>query len=107
MAGKKYDAEKAPMDLIPYEAEEAIANVFKFGLKKYDRANWAEGISYSRLISATMRHLGKFNKGIDLDEESNLNHISHAATNLIMLLWMIENRSDLDDRWVKLIKEKK
>lgn len=106
MSGIKHDKNKAPLDLIPYEAEKAIADVFAFGLKKYDRANWAKGINYSRLISATKRHLGQFNKGIDLDDESNLNHIAHAATNLIMLLWMIENKPELDDRWIKLLNEK-
>lgn len=106
MAGTKHDAGKAPMDLIPYEAEEAVAQVLAFGLSKYDRANWAKGINYSRLIGATRRHMGKFNKGIDLDDESNLNHIWHAACNLMMLIWMIENRPDMDDRWVKLLKRK-
>ena len=101
--GIKLDSGKAPLDLIPYEAEEAVAQVFAFGLKKYTRANWAEGISYSRLLSACLRHIGKFNKGQDLDEESGLNHIAHAACNLVMLLWMIENRSDFDDRWIKIL----
>lgn len=103
--GLKFDNDKAPMDLIPYEAEEAIAQVFAFGQKKYDRANWAKGIDYSRLISATKRHLGRFNKGEDLDDESSLNHIAHAACNLVMLLWMIKNRDDCDDRWVKTLKK--
>lgn len=99
--GKKFDNEKPPLDLIPYEAEEAIAQVLKYGKEKYGRANWAKGIEYSRLIAATKRHLGKFNKGEDIDPEFGLNHIAHAACNLIMLLWMIENRPDMDDRWIK------
>jgi hypothetical protein len=99
--GTKYDQGKAPLDLIPYDSLEEIAEVLRFGAEKYDRANWANGISYSRLIAAAMRHLGKYNNGEDLDDETNTLHIANAATNLIFLIWMHKNRPDLDDRWVK------
>lgn len=103
MSGIKHDSKKPKLDLIPPELLEQVGMVMGFGAEKYERANWANGINYSRLIAAAMRHINQFNKGIDLDDESNLNHISHAATNLAFLLWMIEHRPDLDDRWIKTI----
>lgn len=103
--GVKFDGNKPPLDLLPYEAEEAIAEVMAFGEGKYGTANWANGIHYSRLIAATLRHLGSFRKGVDLDHETGLNHVAHAATNLAMLLWMIKNRPDMDNRWINKIKE--
>lgn len=101
MGGIKFDNEKAMLDLIPSELEDQVGRVMTFGAKKYARANWAKGIVFSRLLSATRRHLNAWNKGIDIDPESGLNHIAHAATNLAFLLYFIENRPDLDDRWVK------
>jgi hypothetical protein len=105
--GKKFDNGKPPMDLIPYDAEIEIAKVLQFGLEKYgpERANWAKGIQYSRLIAASLRHIKEFNTGVDLADDSNLNHIAHAATNLIFLLWMQKHRPDLDDRWEKVLQD--
>lgn len=103
--GIKYDQDKVPLDLIPYEALEEIGKVLAHGMKKYKRANWAGGINYSRLIAAALRHLNQFNAGQDTDNESGLSHVSHAATNLVFLIWMIQHRSDLDDRWIKSIKK--
>lgn len=97
--GKRFNKGKSPVDQIPYEAEELIGLCFAYGEKKYGKDNWRNGLPFTQLIGCAKRHLGKFNKGLDLDDESNLNHISLAATNLVMLLWMIVNRPDLDDRW--------
>lgn len=100
--GKKFDQLKAMMDLLPSEALEDVAQVMTFGANKYGRGNWSEGIVMSRLLSACQRHLTTFNSasGDDLDEESGLLHLSHAATNLLFAIWMYKHRPDLDDRWV-------
>jgi Domain of unknown function (DUF5664) len=99
--GIKFDGDKPPMDLLPYESLEEVAKVLGFGAKKYARANWANGINQSRLISAAMRHIGQFNNGEDLDKESNTLHLANAACNLLFAIWMYKNRPDMDDRWVK------
>lgn len=105
--GLKYDSNKAPMDLIPYEALEEIAKVLAEGEKKYGTANWTAGIEMRRLLSAAMRHIGQFNSGEDLDSETNTLHIANAATNLLFAIWMYKNRPDLDNRWAKNTTEKK
>jgi hypothetical protein len=99
--GVKFDENKPQHDLIPYESLDEIAKVLTFGMHKYGAANWASGIEYRRLISATYRHLGKLNSGEDLDDESNLPHAAHAAVNLIFLLWMAKYKPEMDDRWSK------
>lgn len=96
--GKKFDQNKAELDLIPFESLEEIAKIMSFGANKYGRRNWQNGIAYTRLIAAALRHLGKFADKIDFDDESKMNHVAHSATNLLFLLWMIKNRPDLDDR---------
>lgn len=105
MSGIKYDSEKPQLDLIPAEAIIELGKVLTFGQKKYGRANWANGIEASRLLSAALRHLQQFNSGEDLDPESGLSHVSHAMCNLAFLTWMLQNRPELDNRWVKPLKE--
>lgn len=99
--GKKFDSEKAPMDLLPYESLEEIAKVLAAGEKKYGTANWTGGIEMRRLISASMRHLGQFNSGEDFDEETGTLHLANSACNLLFAIWMYKNRPDLDNRWAK------
>lgn len=99
--GKKLDAGKEPLDLIPYEALREIAKVLDFGAKKYSRGNWTGGIAYSRLIAATLRHVNQFNAGEDNDPETGLPHMAHAGCEVIFLLWMTQKRGDLDDRIFK------
>lgn len=102
--GIKYDSQKAPMDLIPYESLEEIAIVLAKGEVKYGTANWAQGIEMRRLISAAMRHIGQFNSGEDFDSETQTLHLANAATNLLFAIWMYKNRPDLDNRWIKTLK---
>ena len=99
--GIKFDSEKPPMDLIPYDALVEIAKVLAAGEKKYGTANWQNGIEMRRLISAALRHIGQFNSGEDLDEETETIHLANAATNLMFAIWMFKNRKDLDNRWAK------
>jgi len=101
MSGKKYDEKKPMMDLLPPEALTEIAKVLTFGAEKYDRGNWAKGLNYSRVISATLRHLNAYNAGEDKDPESGMSHIAHAACNLTFLLHFIKHNPELDDRWTK------
>jgi hypothetical protein len=97
--GHKFDEGKPPLSLLDPYALTEVAKVLAFGAEKYDKHNWRRGISYSRLIDAALRHLMDFNSGEDLDPESKLSHIAHASCCLMFLLWMVQNRSDLDDRY--------
>jgi len=105
MKGIKHDNQKVKLDLIPTEALNGLGAVLTFGHNKYGRANWANGIEFSRLLSAALRHIAAYNSGEDTDPESGLCHIDHAMCNLAFLSWMRANRADLDDRWVKTLKK--
>lgn len=98
-AGQKFDSEKPPVDLLDTYALEQTALVLAFGARKYAAHNWRGGIRFSRLIGAAMRHLMAINRGEDIDPESGLPHAAHASCCVMFLLWMMENRPDLDDRW--------
>lgn len=105
--GKKNDKQKAPIDLIPYEALEEMAFTLAAGEQKYGTASWAKGLKLRRLLSAALRHIGQFNSGEDFDNETKTIHLSNAAVNLVFAIWMYKNRPDLDDRWIKTIKKPK
>ena len=84
--GIKYDDGKPPMDLLPGEALEAIAQVLAFGAKKYDSWNWAKGFAWSRLFGACLRHLFAWQRGERQDPESGLSHLAHSGACLLFLL---------------------
>lgn len=92
--------DKPRIDLVPSEMIEGIADVLTYGAKKYDDHNWRKGIPFSVTYAAAMRHLLKFHKGIDLDAESGLHHLKHAACNILMLLCN-SDMEELDDRFIK------
>lgn len=97
----KYDGDKIELDLLPYDSLIEICRTLEFGAKKYGRGNYMKGLDIRRLINACLRHIMEFNSGADLDEESGNSHLSHAACNLIFAMWMMKNRPDMDNRWIK------
>jgi hypothetical protein len=99
MSGTKHDKAKAPVELVPVELICGAASAFGYGVKKYGRFNYREGIEHTRLAAAVMRHILAYLDGENYDSESGLLHLSHAAASLGMLMWHDNNRPDLDDRW--------
>lgn len=101
MSGTKNDQGKAPIHFITREFMEGLARAQGFGAKKYGDYNFTKGIAYTRLLDAAMRHILAFTWGEDNDIESGESHISHAAANLNMLMFMVKNHPELDDRYKK------
>jgi len=97
--GTKFDADKIRMELLPVDALRGIASIFTFGAKKYASWNWANGIQYSRLYGAMLRHLTAWYSGEENDPESGKSHLYHAGCCLMMLIDTQENLDKkLDDR---------
>lgn len=97
---KKFDSEKLPIHLVDPVIIEEIAKVMKHGAVKYGENNWRAGLPLTRYYSATQRHLLSWLKGEELDQ-SGINHLSHAAANIMMMLYQLKNEPDLDDRFTK------
>lgn len=96
--GIKHDQGKLRLELVPFELVEAAAQAMGFGAAKYGDYNWQKGLVVSRVFAALLRHLYAWWKGQDLDEESGLSHLAHAAACLGFLTWYMKHRPDLDDR---------
>lgn len=77
-----------------------IARVLDFGAKKYARDNWRKGggLTQCRVIAAALRHIAAYREGEELDPETGLSHLAHAACELLFALtFALEGRGD--DRW--------
>lgn len=95
------DPSKLPLDLVPRAYIEAAARALDHGARKYSRHNWRRGIPFSEVYAALLRHLTAWNDGQDLDEESGLNHLDHAAACLAFLTEYVSDAgyARCDDRY--------
>ncbi len=83
---KKFDNEKLRWDLLDYEFIEKIVEVLTFGAKKYSENSWQSvPNAKKRYFAALLRHIVAWRKGEIKDKESNIEHLAHAACNLMFL----------------------
>lgn len=99
--GVKYDSGKIRTDLLSTLAMEEVAKVLTYGAQKYSADNWRHGMSWRRLIGASLRHLFAFMRGEDNDSETGLSHLAHAGCCIMFLLEYQLTRNGSDDRWVE------
>lgn len=99
----KYDNGKPQLSLIPPAALIEIAKILGFGAQKYGPNNWREDggkTEWSRTYSSIQRHLTSFWDGEDTDPESGMNHLAHAATQIIILMQhQMDGHHHMDDRY--------
>lgn len=96
--GYKYDGGKSRYDLIPAVPLEQLARVYTMGAAKYEDRGWENGLKWGRIFAAIMRHLWKFWRGEDVDQESGLPHLAHAAWGCFALMEYEVTHPELDDR---------
>ena len=87
------------MDLISSKAMVELAKVLTFGAKKYASHNWRQGLEWSRVIAAIMRHTTAYNDGETLDPETGLSHMAHVLCEAMFLLEFEQTHPELDDRY--------
>lgn len=97
----KFDDDKPPLSLIDGGFLRGLSLALKFGAERYGVDNWRGGFRFRRLLAATLRHVTAFNDGEDLDSDSGLSHLWHAAACLMILDWVRRFRPSLDDRYVE------
>ena len=76
-----------------------------YGKNKYGLWNHRKGIAHRRLIDACIRHLLAHLDGENLDPESLLPHVHHAAASLNMLCANMAEHPELDDRYEIMTKK--
>jgi hypothetical protein len=96
----KYDKDKADISLIPTTALRGVAKVFEYGAKKYAPFNWVDdgpNTEWRRTYSSMQRHLHSWLEREDIDPESGLDHLSHACTQLLILIEH-QKHKEMDNR---------
>lgn len=97
--GVKFDTDKPRCDLLDAYALEELSKVLTSGAAKYAPDNWRKGISISRLLAASLRHIFALMRGEDVDPETGLSHASHAMCCMMFIIWTLKHKPEKDDRW--------
>lgn len=100
MRAQRANNGKLRVELVPVSAIEAMAMSIGYGADKYSPNDWRKGDKYTTTYASLQRHLLSWYKGIDFDDESGLNHLHHAITNIAFLIEYVEHNLGEDDRIV-------
>ena len=76
-----------------------VGRVAGYGGVKYARYNFAKGYKWSLSYDALQRHLMAFWGGENIDPESDLPHVAHAAWHCLALLTFMLRNKGTDDRF--------
>lgn len=76
-----------------------LAEVSGFGARKYAAFNYLKGYDWSLSFNALQRHALAFWNGEDIDEESGLPHMGHAAWHALALVSFLSRGLGTDDRF--------
>lgn len=96
--GRKNDAGKPPLHLIPPEFLYAVAEILDFGAKKYAPRNWEKGLDWSRCYRAAIGHLFDWFARKGPDPETGKSHLWHAACCVMFLVCYEIRQTGTDDR---------
>ena len=96
--GLRFNAGKTRHDLVPQYAQEQYAKVLTKGSEKYADRNWELGMKWSKALASLKRHLGKFERGEDFDEETGVLHTAHIMCNAAFLTEYYKIYPQGDDR---------
>lgn len=75
----------AKLSQIPPQALLVLGEVYGMGAEKYERFNFRKGYNWSLSYDALFRHVLASLDGEDLDQESGLPHLAHAAWHCLNL----------------------
>ena len=95
----RYNTNKVEFNDIPVLGLIEVAKAGKFGQSKYSRNNWRKEAPTTQYLDAAMRHILKYLYVEDIASDSKVNHVAHAAWNLLTLLEKIAVGQDQDDRF--------
>ena len=98
MTGAQKGQKLARLGAIDPRALMELAKVAGFGEEKYARFNFVKGYKWSLSYDAMQRHAHAWADGEEIDPESGLNHLAHAAWHCLALLTFSLRGRGTDDR---------
>ena len=105
LTGGEKGSKPAQLFWAPPEAVLEVAKIYGYGNGKYAPHNYRRGYNWSLSYNALMRHVLASISGEDIDPESGLPHMAHAAWHCLALLQFLLDQQagkqpvELDDRW--------
>lgn len=105
--GLRYNKGKVRLELLEPHAIHELAMVFTKGAEKYAPNNWLRGLSWQSVIACAKRHIAKFEKGEDFDDETGCHHMAHAAWNCLAIVSYMKYCPEFDDRLHHVMPKKK
>lgn len=102
-APRKDDGGKLPLDLLPFDAIEGIAEIMRVGAERYGRRNWEAGLDWGRVYSACLRHLFAWWRGEAADADTGKSHLWHAGCCILFLIAYEQRGVGKDDRPARAI----
>jgi len=90
--GAKFDTGKPDYSILEKSFLDSVSYVLMHGEKKYGRDNWKKGLEFNRLFAACCRHLFQYKDESKTDSESGLNHLAHAACNIMFMIYLEKNK---------------
>ena len=84
---------KLRWELLPLCLIEEVVKVYTFGAEKYAPNTWQNlDDGYNRYKAALMRHIVAYEKGEQIDEESGIHPLAHAAWNALAMLYFATSK---------------
>lgn len=111
LTGGEKCSKPSQLFLAPAEALLVLGEVYGRALEKYAAHNFRKGYNWSLSYNALLRHVFASINGEDIDDESGLPHMAHAAWHCLTLLqYYLDQQAgrqvlELDDRWETVSKE--
>lgn len=96
--GVKHDGGKVRYELMPPEMLEGVSQILTFGAEKYGDRNWENGMKWSRVFGACMRHMWAWWRGEKADPETGKSHLWHAGACIGFLIAYEQRSTGSDDR---------
>lgn len=102
-AARRFNQDKVAYHMMPPYALEQVCRVFMMGREKYDEDNWRTGEGLSRIgcYNSLQRHVQAWLAGEDLDPESHLSHMAHAAWNALAIMELERLFPEKEERYAK------
>ena len=75
-----------------------LARVLLPGSEKYGAWNWRRGTSWSRYVSAALRHWAQYEGGHIYDHDTGLHHLAHFSACVMFLAVYERDGIGIDDR---------
>lgn len=100
MKAKRFNKGKLPWMDYPLFLFRPVIEVAKMGTEKYGQYNFMDGGDQNQYLNSALRHIDSYIDPAqsDNDKESGINHLAHACWNLLMAIYMLKKRPDLDNR---------